>query len=243
MRPFHRPPKRQQMTNNLVFTDQEIAVDESLGYPKAYAKLCRDRSFGPFSHGPPFTFTPYSLVQLEELLKFIMDPEPDVHVSENGESEARNGSISGKIEAFNCFAGGNNFADVILAKNGHFGDVPASRITVLMKLGNLESASTHSLFGVVNRILEESIQKKNGDVTMRVASLLKLVIQEIEQRVSKQVNNMKKQSNLYKSREDRYHTKIRALETLATGTGEEIEVVMNHLQQVKVNFLLKMLNL
>ncbi|KAL3616500.1 hypothetical protein CASFOL_039890 [Castilleja foliolosa] len=54
------------MANNFVFTDQEIAVDESLGYPKAYAKLCRDRSFGPFSHGPPFTFTPYSLVQQED---------------------------------------------------------------------------------------------------------------------------------------------------------------------------------
>lgn len=32
------------------------------------------------------------------------------------------------------------------------------------------------------------------------------------------------QSNLYKSREDRYHSKIRALETLATGTSEENEV-------------------
>ncbi|KAL3635560.1 hypothetical protein CASFOL_020107 [Castilleja foliolosa] len=157
-----------------------------------------------------------------------MDPEPDVHVTENGESEARNGSISGKFEAFDCLAGGNNFADVIQAKRGHFGDVPVSKITELMKLDNLESASTHSLFSVVNRILEESIEKKNGDVTMRVASVLKLVIQEIEQRVSKQVNNMKKQSNLYRSREDRYHTKIRALETLATGTGEEYEVYGCH---------------
>ncbi|GFP84388.1 hypothetical protein PHJA_000582600 [Phtheirospermum japonicum] len=74
----------------------------------------------------------------KELLKFIMDPEPDVHVSENGESEARNGNVSGRIEAFNCLAGGNNFADVIQAKRGHFGDVPASKMTELMKLGNLE---------------------------------------------------------------------------------------------------------
>lgn len=82
--------------------------------------------------------------------------------------------------------------------------------------------------------------------------MLKLVVQEIEQQVSKQSDNMKKvknyeqlniisftldvayltlidapllqQSNLYKSREDRYHSKIRALETLATGTTEENEV-------------------
>lgn len=86
---------------------------------------------------------------------------------------------------------------------------------------------------------------------------MKIVVQEIEQRVSKQADNMRKvtlksklkpwylyfslfqsfqfclfcklllqQSNLYKSREDRYHSKVRALETLATGTTEENEVLM-----------------
>lgn len=53
------------MANNLLFRDEEIAVDEGLGYPKAYAKLSRDRSFGPFSHGPPFSFIPYGLDQQE----------------------------------------------------------------------------------------------------------------------------------------------------------------------------------
>ncbi|KAH0982691.1 hypothetical protein GBA52_009868 [Prunus armeniaca] len=38
------------------FTADEMAIDDGLGYPKAYAKLCRDRSAGPYSHGPPFTF-------------------------------------------------------------------------------------------------------------------------------------------------------------------------------------------
>ncbi|KAL6502326.1 Kinesin-like protein KIN-14J [Orobanche hederae] len=167
-----------------------------------------------------------------------MDPQSDVHVNGNdklgGLSEVRNGNVSGRIESFNCLAEGNNFPDVLQSKRGHCGDVPASKITELMKLGNLESASTHSLFSVVNRILEESIERKNGDITQRVASVLKLVVQEIEQRVSKQADNMKKQSNLYKSREDRYHSKIRALETLATGTSEENEVVMNQLQLLKV---------
>ncbi|KAL6549979.1 hypothetical protein OROMI_020467 [Orobanche minor] len=167
-----------------------------------------------------------------------MDPQSDVHVNGNdklgGLSEVRNGNVSGRIEAFNCLAEGINFPDVLQSKRGHCGDVPASKITELMKLGNLESASTHSLFSVVNRILEESIERKNGDITQRVASVLKLVVQEIEQRVSKQADNMKKQSNLYKSREDRYHSKIRALETLATGTSEENEVVMSQLQLLKV---------
>ncbi|KAH6789570.1 hypothetical protein C2S51_004576 [Perilla frutescens var. frutescens] len=43
-----------------------MAVDEGLGHPKAFAKLCRDRGFGPFSHGPPYAFTPYALVQQED---------------------------------------------------------------------------------------------------------------------------------------------------------------------------------
>ncbi|KAI4329294.1 hypothetical protein L6164_021577 [Bauhinia variegata] len=49
------------MTEDYEFTQEEMVVDENLGYPKAYAKLSRDRCFSPFSHGPPFTFMPYAL--------------------------------------------------------------------------------------------------------------------------------------------------------------------------------------
>ncbi|CAH9056413.1 unnamed protein product [Cuscuta epithymum] len=66
---------------SLVFTADETAVDEGLGYPKAYAKLCKDRSFSPYSRAPPFTFTPYALPHQEvmRLKKFddmfpIVDP-------------------------------------------------------------------------------------------------------------------------------------------------------------------------
>ncbi|XP_073309826.1 uncharacterized protein [Primulina huaijiensis] len=52
---------------DILFTEEEMCIDQGLGYPRAYAKLCRDRSFGPYSNGPPFTFTPYTLVQQEEL--------------------------------------------------------------------------------------------------------------------------------------------------------------------------------
>ncbi|KAK6137525.1 hypothetical protein DH2020_028731 [Rehmannia glutinosa] len=141
-----------------------------------------------------------------------MDPQSDVHVSENGElgglSEVRNGNVSGRIEAFNGLAEGNNLSDVLQSKRGHYVDIPASKISELMKLGNLENTSTHALFSAVNKILDESIERKHEDIPQ--------------------------QSNLYKSREDRYHSKIRALETLATGTSEENEVVMNQLQQMKV---------
>lgn len=43
------------------FTSEEMIVNDNLGYPKAYAKLCRDRGFSPYSHGPPFSFLPYAL--------------------------------------------------------------------------------------------------------------------------------------------------------------------------------------
>ncbi|XP_051136156.1 uncharacterized protein LOC127254799 isoform X2 [Andrographis paniculata] len=49
-----------------VFGEDDMAIDEGLGYPKAYAKLCRDKGFGPYSHGPPFAFMPYALAQEED---------------------------------------------------------------------------------------------------------------------------------------------------------------------------------
>lgn len=49
------------MATDLLFTREELGVDENLGYPKAYAKLCRDRSFSSFTSGPPFTFVPFAL--------------------------------------------------------------------------------------------------------------------------------------------------------------------------------------
>ena len=64
------------MAEDYGFTKEEMAVSENLGYPKAYAKLCRDRGFSPYSHGPPFTFIPYALQEEEvrklDLLSFTL---------------------------------------------------------------------------------------------------------------------------------------------------------------------------
>ncbi|XP_006643821.1 uncharacterized protein LOC102712299 [Oryza brachyantha] len=44
------------------FTEEEKAVDDALGYPKAYARLCRGGGGGfPYGHGPPHGFLPYVL--------------------------------------------------------------------------------------------------------------------------------------------------------------------------------------
>ncbi|KAL0327782.1 UNVERIFIED_CONTAM: Kinesin-like protein KIN-14J [Sesamum angustifolium] len=167
-----------------------------------------------------------------------MGPEPEV--SESGNKglgtlkEDSDGTIPGRIDAFNGLAEGSYFSDVLQAKCGHYGDLPASKISELMKLGSLENTSTQSLFTVTNMILDECVEGKNENIPQRVASILKLVMLEIQERVSKQAQNMRKQSTLYKSREERYQSKIRALETLATGTTEENEVVMNQLRQMKI---------
>lgn len=58
------------MAEDYGFTPEEMAVDDNLGYPKAYRKLCRNRGFGAYSHGPPFTFIPYAL-QEDEVSKWV----------------------------------------------------------------------------------------------------------------------------------------------------------------------------
>ncbi|KAM5578897.1 hypothetical protein ABKV19_008952 [Rosa sericea] len=55
------------MAFDYAFTQEELKIDDGVGYPNAYAKLCRDRRAGLYSHGPPFTFMPYCLQQQEDL--------------------------------------------------------------------------------------------------------------------------------------------------------------------------------
>lgn len=158
-----------------------------------------------------------------------MNPEA---ATENGDSASLNEILNFKGAAEDNLAG-SKLLDGIQSKHG-FSDIPAAKISELMKLNSLESASTHSLFSVVSNILDDSIERKNGDIPQCVASLVKLVVQEIEERVSKQADNLRKQNGLYKSRDERYQSRVKALETLAMGTTEEHEVIMKKLQQIKI---------
>ncbi|KAH7652116.1 hypothetical protein IHE45_20G100900 [Dioscorea alata] len=55
-------------TKKLAFSEEEMTIDEGLGYPKAYAKLCRSHNaFEPYSQGPPSIFVPYTLQPQEAL--------------------------------------------------------------------------------------------------------------------------------------------------------------------------------
>ncbi|XP_014755138.1 kinesin-like protein KIN-14C isoform X2 [Brachypodium distachyon] len=101
-------------------------------------------------------------------------------------------------------------------------------------LSGQKSAPTQSLLRVVNGILDESIERKRGEIPHRVVYLLRNVVQEIERRFSIQADHIRNQNSIIKTREDKYRSKIKALETLVNGTNEENEMAINRLELVKV---------
>ncbi|KAF9617635.1 hypothetical protein IFM89_037698 [Coptis chinensis] len=128
---------------------------------------------------------------------------------------------------------GHKFHEVFQLKQGRYSDLPAAKISEMLRSNSLDNAPTQSLLSVVNGILDESIDRKNGEIPHRVACLLRKVVQEIERRIATQAEHIRTQNNLYKSREEKYQSRIRVLETLATGTNEETQIFMNKLQQIK----------
>jgi len=129
---------------------------------------------------------------------------------------------------------GSKFHEVLQLKQGCFADSSDAKILEMIKSNSLDNASTQSLFNIVNKILDDSMQRKNGDVPNCVAWLLRKVMQVIEQRISTQAENLKIQNKLFKAREEKYQSKIRVLETLSIGAAEEFEVVMDQFQQIKI---------
>ncbi|XP_050150697.1 kinesin-like protein KIN-14P isoform X1 [Malus sylvestris] len=132
----------------------------------------------------------------------------------------------------------HKFHEVLQLKQGSYADLPAAKISEMMKPNSLDhlllqNAPTQSLLSVVNGILDESVERKNGEIPHRVSCLLRRVVQEIERRISTQAEHLRTQNNLFKAREVKYQSRIRVLETLASGTSEESELMMNHLQQIK----------
>ncbi|ONM38295.1 P-loop nucleoside triphosphate hydrolase superfamily protein with CH (Calponin Homology) domain [Zea mays] len=97
-----------------------------------------------------------------------------------------------------------------------------------------QNAPTQSLLRVVNGILDESIERKRGEIPHRVVYLLRNVVQEIEHRIAIQADHIRNQNSIIKTREDKYRSKIKALETLVNGTNEENEMTVNRLELVEV---------
>ncbi|KAF8413172.1 hypothetical protein HHK36_001148 [Tetracentron sinense] len=128
---------------------------------------------------------------------------------------------------------GHKFHEVFQLKQGRYADLPAAEISEMMKSNSLDNAPTQSLLSVVNGILDENIEKKNGEIPHRVACLLRKVVQEIERRISTQAEHLRTQNNLYKAREERYQSRLRVLETLATGTNEETQTEKSKMEEKK----------
>ncbi|CAI0404562.1 unnamed protein product [Linum tenue] len=128
---------------------------------------------------------------------------------------------------------GHRFHEVFQVRQGRYADLSPSKISEMMKSTSLDNAPTQSLLSVVNGILDESIDRKNGEIPHRVACLLRKVVQEIERRISTQAEHLRTQNNLFKAREEKYQSRIRVLETLASGTGEDTGIVMDQLPPIK----------
>uniref|UniRef100_A0A0D9VE13 Kinesin motor domain-containing protein n=1 Tax=Leersia perrieri TaxID=77586 RepID=A0A0D9VE13_9ORYZ len=112
-------------------------------------------------------------------------------------------------------------SQVFQLKHGGYADMPGGKYSDLMKSTSLDNAPTQSLLGVVNSILDESIERKNGQIPYRIACLLRKVIVEIERRISTQAGHIRNQNNLIKAREEKYQSRIRVLEALAVGASEQ----------------------
>ncbi|VAH79201.1 unnamed protein product [Triticum turgidum subsp. durum] len=129
---------------------------------------------------------------------------------------------------------GQKANEVFQFKRGQYTDLPAAKISEMIQSNSLDNAPTQSLLRVVNGILDESIERKRGEIPHRVVYLLRNVVQEIEHRISIQAEHIRNQNNIIKTREDKYRSKIKALETLVNGTNEENEMAINRLELVKV---------
>ncbi|KAB5564509.1 hypothetical protein DKX38_004563 [Salix brachista] len=128
---------------------------------------------------------------------------------------------------------GHKLSEMSQQKQGSYADLSDSNILELMNSNGFDNASTRTLFSLVNRILEENIERKNGHVH-HMAHIVKKAVQVIEHRVSTQAVNLKDLNNLHEVHLGKCHSRIKVLETLAAGTTEEIQVLLSQLQQIKI---------
>ncbi|KAK1297510.1 Kinesin-4 [Acorus calamus] len=73
---------------------------------------------------------------------------------------------------------GHKFHEVFQLKQGRYSDLPAAKLSEMMKSTSLDNAPTQSLLSVVNGILDESIDRKNGEIPHIVMSQIKRIKSE-----------------------------------------------------------------
>ncbi|MFS7914117.1 hypothetical protein Hanom_Chr02g00149621 [Helianthus anomalus] len=128
----------------------------------------------------------------------------------------RYGSGNGQLNGSNYLNGGDD-KHTDDTRGIVEGDLPAANMPEMTKVNNLRNASSQSLFHIVHKILDDSIENRKEDVPDKL-------IQLIEQRSLKQAEEFKKQNKLCKTREDKYQLKMKVFKTLVTGAMDENEV-------------------
>uniref|UniRef100_A0A0D9WIT2 Kinesin motor domain-containing protein n=1 Tax=Leersia perrieri TaxID=77586 RepID=A0A0D9WIT2_9ORYZ len=147
--------------------------------------------------------------------------------------DKRNGLPDPKSQQKTPVFNGQKLREIFQLKRGSYADLPAAKISEMMHSNSLDNAPTQSLLSVVNGILDESIERKKGEIPHRVVYLLRKVVQEIERRLCIQAEHIRSQNTIIKTREDKYRSKIKALEILVNGTNEENQMAINRLQILK----------
>ncbi|CAN8238501.1 unnamed protein product [Cochlearia groenlandica] len=116
-----------------------------------------------------------------------------------------------------CVDHSNIFNDHVLQfKEGSHINISHAKILDLLKSNSLQNTSTRSLFDMLDKLLDESAQKMNVDVSHVFASIMRGIVQVVEQRISNQAENLKNQNILFRVREEKYRSRINVLETLAS---------------------------
>uniref|UniRef100_M8BIT3 Kinesin-4 n=1 Tax=Aegilops tauschii TaxID=37682 RepID=M8BIT3_AEGTA len=100
---------------------------------------------------------------------------------------------------------GKKLREIFQLKRGSYADLPAAKISEMMHSNSLD----------------------------RVVYLLRKVVQEIERRLCIQAEHIRNQNTIIKTREEKYLSKIKALQVLVNGTNEENQMTVNLLQVVK----------
>ncbi|XP_033145430.1 LOW QUALITY PROTEIN: kinesin-like protein KIN-14K [Brassica rapa] len=118
-----------------------------------------------------------------------------------------------------------NFNDGLQSKEVSEINTSHAKILDLLKSNTLQNTSTRSLFDMLDKLLDESVSKMNVDVSHDFASILRGIVQVVEQRISNQAENLKNQNILFRVREEKYRSRINVLENLASGTTDENEVL------------------
>ncbi|KAG7659477.1 Kinesin motor domain [Arabidopsis suecica] len=173
---------------------------------------------------PRSPFSPFSPLSGDERHKSLAESKFQQALASSGQLDP--------LSPGSMHHGGHKFHEVFQMKQGRY-DLQASRISEMMKSSSLDNAPTQSLLSVLNGILDESIERKNGEIPQRVACLLRKVVQEIERRISTQAEHLRTQNNIFKTREEKYQSRINVLEALASGTGVEHEIATQQLRQIE----------